>query len=35
MREKDSWPQIELPQENSDYKRMASLLLPLADSGDV
>ena len=35
MREKDSWPQIELAQENGDYKRMASLLLPLADSGDV
>ena len=35
MREKDSWPQIERAQENGDYKRMASLLLPLADSGDV
>ncbi len=31
MCEEGSWQQIELAQENGDYKKMAALLLPLAE----
>lgn len=34
MCEEGSWQQIELAQENGDYKKMAALLLPLAENGD-
>ena len=35
MCEEGSWQQIELAQENGDYKKMAALLLPLAENGDA
>ena len=34
MCEEGSWQQIELAQENGDYKKMAALLLPLAENGN-
>ena len=35
MGEEGSWQQIDLAQENGDYKKMAALLLPLAENGDA
>ena len=35
MCEEGSWQQIGLAQENGDYKKMAALLLPLAENGDA
>ena len=35
MGEEGSWQQIDLAQENGDYKKMAALLLPLAENCDA
>ena len=35
MGEVGSWLHIDLAQENGDYKKMAALLLPLAENGDA
>ena len=35
MCEEGSWQQIRQAQENGDYKKMAALLLPLAENGDA